>query len=71
GTALPSVILGSPEVTGTGVNQDPGLHDDTDFAVLVPKTPLAAGTYTVTLHATISGGQALALTNWSFTVAAP
>jgi len=39
--------------------------------VLVPVSPLAAGTYTVTLHATISGGQALALTHWSFKVAAP
>jgi len=38
--------------------------------VLVPIAPLAAGTYTVTLHATISGGQALAVTTWSFTVAA-
>ena len=71
GTSLPAVILGSPEVSGTGVNLDPGLHDDTDFAVLVPTAPLAAGTYVVTLHATISGGQALALTSWSFTVAAP
>jgi hypothetical protein len=37
--------------------------------VLVPVGPLAAGTYTVTLHASIAGGQALALTRWTFTVA--
>ena len=68
GVAVPGVILAAPGVAGTGVNADADL--DSAFAVLVPITPLAAGSYTVTLHATISGGQALGLTTWSFTVAA-
>ncbi len=71
GKALPGVILAGPDVAGTNVNSDDGLKYDPDFAVLVPVAPLPAGTYTVTLQATISGGQALALTSWSFTVAAP
>ena len=70
GVAVPGVILAGAGVSGTNVNADPGLDSDPDFAVLVPVGPLAAGTYTVTLHATISSGQALALTTWSFTVAA-
>ena len=69
GVAVPGVILVDSTTTGSNVNVDPNL--DAGFAVLVPVAPLAAGTYTVTLHATISGGQALALTTWSFTVAAP
>ena len=68
GAAVPAVILAASGVTGTNVNADGDL--DSDFAVLVPASPLAAGTYTVTLHATISGGQAISLTTWSFTVAA-
>jgi uncharacterized protein YkwD len=74
GTAVPGVILGAvaagsiAAVTGTNVNADSSL--DTDFAVFVPASPLPAGTYTVTLHAMVSGGQALGLTTWSFTVAA-
>ncbi|MEO5689998.1 MAG: hypothetical protein ABIR54_21785 [Burkholderiaceae bacterium] len=74
GTAVPGVILGAvaqgsaAAVTGTNVNPDTSL--DTDFAVFVPSSPLPAGTYTVTLHATIGGGQALGLTTWSFTVSA-
>ena len=73
GTVLPSVILGGSTVTGANVNADDTLTNDggKEFAVLVPVSPLVAGSYTVTLHATISGGQALALTTWSFTVAAP
>ena len=71
GTTLPGVIVAGPNVAGANVTSDSGLQYDPDFAVLVPASPLAAGTYTVTLHATISGGQALALTSWSFTVAAP
>jgi len=73
GAALPAVILAGSTVSGTNVNDDATLDAEvaTEFAVLVPVSPLAAGTYTVTLHATISGGQALALTTWSFTVAAP
>ena len=69
GTTLGSVVIAGSGVSGTGVSADAELASD--FAVLVPVAPLAAGTYTVTLHATISGGQALALTSWSFTVAAP
>jgi hypothetical protein len=68
GVAVPGVILAAAGVSGAGVNADAAL--DSDFAVLVPSSPLAAGTYTVTLHATMVGGQALALTTWSFTVAA-
>lgn len=71
GTTLPGVILAGPNVAGTGVNVDPGLQYDPGFAVLVPAAPLPAGAYTVTLHATISGGQALALSRWTFNVAAP
>ena len=71
GKTLPSVILGGPGVSGPGVNNDPGLKYDEGFAVLVPVAPLAAGSYTVTLHATVSGGQALSLTQWTFRVAAP
>jgi uncharacterized protein YkwD len=69
GVAVPGIILAASGVGGTSVNADADL--DSDFAVLVPVSPLAAGTYTVTLHATVSGGQALALSTWSFTVAAP
>jgi uncharacterized protein YkwD len=68
GVAVPGVILVDSTTTGTNVNVDPNM--DAGFAALVPIATLAAGTYTVTLHATISGGQALALTTWSFTVAA-
>ena len=74
GVAVPGVILGAvaqgnaAAVIGTNVNPDASL--DTDFATFVPINPLAAGTYTVTLHATVSGGRALALTTWSFTVSA-
>jgi uncharacterized protein YkwD len=77
GTAVPGVILGAvanplesqAAIGGAGVNADPELA--TDFAAFVPLVPLAAGTYTVTLHATVAGGQAPALSTWSFTVAAP
>ena len=69
GTALPGVIIGGSSVSGTNVNADTTGDLDSDFAVLVPISPLAAGSYTVTLHATITGGQALALTTWTFTVA--
>jgi uncharacterized protein YkwD len=70
GTALPGVILADPVVKGSGVtvHSDSGL--DSAFAVFVPTSPLAAGTYTVVLQASISGGQALALSHWTFTVAA-
>jgi uncharacterized protein YkwD len=71
GTALPAVIVAGPQVSGANVNADPGLQSYPGFAVLVPASPLAAGTYTVTLRAAITGGQALALSSWSFTVAAP
>ena len=72
GTALPAVILADgAHIGGADVNPDATLATDgVDFAVLVPASPLDAGTYTVTLHATIAGGQALALSTWSFTVAA-
>ena len=69
GTAVPGVIIGGSSVSGTNVNADTTGDLDPDFAVLVPVNPLPAGTYTVTLHATITGGQALALSTWSFTVA--
>ena len=75
GTAVPGVILGATAsgnaaaVGGDNVNADANL--DTSFAAFVPKAPLAAGTYKVTLHATVTGGTAIALTSWSFTVTAP
>ena len=75
GTPLPGVILGSPvssdgaaAIAGAGVNTDASL-DTPAFAVLVPTSPLAAGTYRVTLQASIGGGRALSLTSWTFTVA--
>jgi uncharacterized protein YkwD len=72
GATVPAVLLAGSTVSGAKVNDDPTLDADApEFAVLVPSSPLAAGTYTATLHATIGGGQALALTAWSFTVAAP
>jgi len=69
GATVPGVILGGAGVGGTNVNadSDAGLED---FGVFVPSSPLAAGSYTVTLQASISGGRALALSTWSFTVAA-
>jgi uncharacterized protein YkwD len=77
GALVPGVIVADSVIQGTGLNADPDLSDQpttpgsgSRFAVLVPIAPLAAGTYTVTLHAAISGGQALAVTTWSFTVAA-
>ena len=71
GAVVPAIILGGTTVSGTGVNADATLAVDApEFAVLVPTSPLPAGVYTVTLHATISGGRALSLTGWSFTVAA-
>ena len=73
GAAVPSIVVADSAIQGSGLNADADLSGSsgTGFAVLVPVSPLAAGTYTVTLHATISGGRALALTTWSFTVAAP
>jgi uncharacterized protein YkwD len=78
GAVVPSVIVADSAIQGAGVASDPELSDQPNSpgsgsrcAVLVPVAPLAAGTYTVTLQATIGGGQALALTTWSFTVAAP
>jgi uncharacterized protein YkwD len=68
GTPLPAVILGGQGISGAGVNLDTQLDDD--FAALVAVGPLAAGTYTVTLHAAVSGGRVLSLTSWSFTVGA-
>jgi len=72
GASVPSVLLSDSAIQGSGLNADADLSSGsgTDFVVLVPVSPLAAGTYTVTLHAAISGGRALALTTWSFTVAA-
>ena len=70
-SVVPGVILADAVVQGSGVtvNADSGL--DSAFAVFVPTSPLAAGTYTVVLQASIKGGRALALTHWSFTVSAP
>ena len=71
GNLVPSVILADSSVTGTGVNTDPGLDGGvvSGFAVLVPRSPLPAGSYTVTLHAAVTGGRALVLTTWTFSVA--
>ena len=69
GAAVPAVILADAAITGANVNADANLGSG--FAVLVPTSPLAAGTYTVTLHASVAGGRALALTTWTFSVAAP
>ena len=72
GAAVPTVILGGANVSGTSVHADASLGTDfPDFAALVPTAPLPAGSYTVTLHASISGGRALALSRWTFAVAAP
>ncbi|HEX7638378.1 MAG TPA: hypothetical protein VF457_08285, partial [Burkholderiaceae bacterium] len=69
GRVVPAVIVADPKLAGTGVNADAEIGSG--FAVLVPRSPLQPGTYTVTLQAAVSGGQALALTHWAFTVAAP
>ncbi|HEY9024124.1 MAG TPA: hypothetical protein VIP05_07470, partial [Burkholderiaceae bacterium] len=69
GANVPGVILAGSGVTGTGVNADSSL--DASFAVFVATSPLAAGTYTVTMHAAIGNGRPLALSTWTFTVAAP
>jgi hypothetical protein len=70
GAAVPAVIVADPAIAGSGLNGDAELADSA-FAALVPTSPLAAGTYRVTLQASISSGQALNLTSWTFTVAAP
>ena len=71
GAAVPAVILAGATVSGTNVHDDATLDADApEFAVLVPSSPLAAGSYTVTLHASIGGGAALQPATWSFTVAA-
>jgi len=72
GAAVPAVLLGGANVAGPNVNADASLGTHfPDFAALVPTSPLPAGSYTVTLHASISGGRALALSSWTFSVAAP
>lgn len=72
GAAVPAVIVGGANVSGTNVNADASLGIDfPDFAALVPTSPLPVGSYTVTLRASISGGRALALSSWTFNVAAP
>ena len=73
GNLVPTVILADSSVSGSGVNDDTGLDGGvvSGFAALVPKSPLPVGRYTVTLHAAVTGGQALTLTTWTFTVAAP
>jgi hypothetical protein len=73
GNLVPGVILADSTVTGAGVNDDAGLDGGvvSGFAVLVPRSPLPPGSYTVTLDASVTGGQALALTTWTFRVVAP
>lgn len=72
GNQVPAVILADSSIGGANVNTDANLDGGvvSGFAVLVPKSPLAAGSYTVTLRASIAGGQPLKLTSWTFTVAA-
>jgi len=71
GTNVPGVILGGSNVAGNGTTINADADVDASFAVFVASAPLPAGSYTVTLHASISGGRALALSTWTFTVAAP
>jgi hypothetical protein len=71
GANVPGVILGGSNVSGSGTTVNADAEVDASFAVFVATAPLPAGNYTVTLHATISGGRALALSTWTFTVGAP
>ncbi|MFL6681486.1 MAG: CAP domain-containing protein [Burkholderiaceae bacterium] len=68
---VPGVILGGANVSGSGVTVNADAGVDASFAVFVASSPLPAGSYTVTLHASIAGGRALALSTWTFNVAAP
>jgi hypothetical protein len=69
GAPVPSVILADAAIVGNGVTHDRRLHGG--FAALVPIRPLPAGRYVVTLRARVLGGRGLALSSWSFRVAAP
>jgi hypothetical protein len=71
GGSVPGVILGGSNVSGSGITVNADADVDASFAVFVASSPLAAGSYTVTLHASIAGGRALALSGWTFNVAAP
>jgi len=71
GANVPGVILAGSNVSGSGVTVNADADVDASFAVFVASSPLPAGSYSVTLHATISGGRALALSTWTFNVAAP
>jgi len=71
GANVPGVILAGADVSGSGVTVNADSEVDKSFAVFVATSPLPAGSYTVTLHASISGGRALALSRWTFNVAAP
>jgi uncharacterized protein YkwD len=63
---VPSVILADATIAGPGIVADGQLHGG--FAVLIPRRPLRAGRYRVSLHATI-GTEVVAPAPWTFTVA--
>ena len=63
---VPSVILADATIAGPGIAGDGQLHGG--FAVLIPRKPLRAGRYRVSLHATI-GTDVIAPAPWTFTVA--
>jgi uncharacterized protein YkwD len=71
GANVPGVILGGANVSGSGITVNADASIDASFAVFVASSPLPAGSYTVTLHGSIAGGRALALSTWTFNVAAP
>jgi hypothetical protein len=71
GGNVPGIVLGGANVSGSGVTVNADADVDASFAVFVATSPLPAGSYTATLHASISGGRALALSTWTFDVAAP
>jgi hypothetical protein len=63
---VPGVILADATIAGPGIVADDQLHGG--FAVLIPRKPLRAGRYRISLHATI-GTDVVAPAPWTFTVA--
>lgn len=65
GATVPVGILANPSISGAGLTADSNLGEG--FVVLVPLSPLAAGTYTATFTATLKAGGPVLTKTWSFT----
>jgi len=63
---VPCVVLADATIAGPGIVSDGQLHGG--FAVLIPRKPLRAGRYRISLHATV-GTDVVAPAPWTFTVA--